>query len=200
MLEYRTACFLSKSLVMAESCVSSPSGELELMSDNNLPLSRPSLGEEEIGEILDVIQSGWITSGPRVKRFEEEFSRYVGARHAVAVNSCTAALHVALLAHGIGAGDEVVTSSMTWSATANMIEVLDAKPVFADVDKQTLQVTPETVSAVMTERTRARLRINVAGHSCDVNALAGFGAFGCLTITEAAVHPVGTEYRGTRIE
>lgn len=106
------------------------------MSDNPLPLSRPSLGEEEIGEVLDVIRSGWITSGPRVKRFEEEFSRYVGARHAVAVNSCTAALHVALLAHGMGRGDEVITSSMTWSATVNMIEVAGAKPVFADVDRK----------------------------------------------------------------
>ena len=105
------------------------------MSDNNLPLSRPTLGEEEIREIIDVIQSGWITSGPRVKRFEEEFARYVGARHAVAVNSCTAALHVAILAHGIGPGDEVITSSMTWSATANMIEVTGAKPVFADIDR-----------------------------------------------------------------
>ena len=169
------------------------------MSDNNLPLSRPSLGEEEIGEILDVIQSGWITSGPRVKRFEEEFSRYVGARHAVAVNSCTAALHVALLAHGIGAGDEVVTSSMTWSATANMIEVLDAKPVFADVDRQTLQVTPETVSAVMTERTRAILPVHFAGQSCDLDGLAGLAASRGLTIIQDAAHAVGTEFCGRRI-
>ena len=121
------------------------------MSDNHLPLSRPSLGEEEIREMFDVIQSGWITSGPRVKRFEEEFARYVGARHAVAVNSCTAALHVAILAHGIGPGDEVITSSMTWSATVNMIEVTGAKPVFADIDRETLQITPESVAAAVTE-------------------------------------------------
>ena len=87
------------------------------MSEISLPLSRPTLGEEEIREIIEVIRSGWITSGPRIKRFEEEFARYVGARHAVAVNSCTGALHLAVLAHGIGPGDEVITSSMTWSAT-----------------------------------------------------------------------------------
>ena len=98
------------------------------MSDNQLPLSRPSLGEEEINEVIDVIRSGWITTGSCAKGFEEEFARYVSARHAVAVNSCTAALHLALLAHGIGPGDEVITSSMTGSATVNMIEVVGANP------------------------------------------------------------------------
>jgi UDP-4-amino-4-deoxy-L-arabinose-oxoglutarate aminotransferase len=169
------------------------------MSDNNLPLSRPTLGEEEIREIIDVIQSGWITSGPRAKRFEEEFSRYVGARHAVAVNSCTAALHVALLAHGIGPGDEVVTSSMTWSATANMIEVTGAKPVFADVDRDTLQVTSETVAAAVTERTRAILPVHFAGQACDLDGLAAIATSRSLTVIQDAAHAVGTEFRGQRI-
>jgi len=169
------------------------------MSDNNLPLSRPTLGEEEIREIIDVIQSGWITSGPRAKRFEEEFSRYVGARHAVAVNSCTAALHLALLAHGIGPGDEVVTSSMTWSATANMIEVTGAKPVFADVDRDTLQVTPETVAAAVTERTRAILPVHFAGQACDLDGLAANATPRGLTIIQDAAHAVGTEFCGRRI-
>jgi UDP-4-amino-4-deoxy-L-arabinose-oxoglutarate aminotransferase len=169
------------------------------MSDNNLPLSRPTLGEEEIREIIDVIKSGWITSGPRAKRFEEEFSRYVGARHAVAVNSCTAALHVALLAHGIGPGDEVVTSSMTWSATANMIEVTGAKPVFADVDRDTLQVTSETVAAAVTERTRAILPVHFAGQACDLDGLAANATPRGLTIIQDAAHAVGTEFCGRRI-
>jgi UDP-4-amino-4-deoxy-L-arabinose-oxoglutarate aminotransferase len=169
------------------------------MSDNNLPLSRPTLGEEEIREIIDVIQSGWITSGPRAKRFEEEFSRYVGARHAVAVNSCTAALHLALLAHGIGPGDEVVTSSMTWSATANMIEVTGAKPVFADVDRDTLQVTPETVAAAVTERTRAILPVHFAGQACDLDGLAANATPRGLTIIQDAAHAVGTEFCGRRV-
>ena len=169
------------------------------MSDNNLPLSRPTLGEEEIREIIDVIQSGWITSGPRVKRFEEEFARYVGARHAVAVNSCTAALHVAILAHGIGPGDEVITSSMTWSATANMIEVTGAKPVFADIDRTTLQVTPESVAAAVTERTRAILPVHFAGQACDLNGLAAIATPRGLTVIQDAAHAVGTEFRGRRI-
>jgi UDP-4-amino-4-deoxy-L-arabinose-oxoglutarate aminotransferase len=169
------------------------------MSDNPLPLSRPSLGEEEIREVLDVIRSGWITSGPRVKRFEEEFSRYVGARHAVAVNSCTAALHVALLAHGMGSGDEVVTSSMTWSATVNMIEVAGAKPVFADVDRETLQITPETVAAALTERTRAILPVHFAGQACDLDRLVAIATNRNLTIIQDAAHAVGTEFRGRRI-
>ena len=169
------------------------------MSDNNLPLSRPTLGEEEIREIIDVIQSGWITSGPRAKRFEEEFSRYVGARHAVAVNSCTAALHLALLAHGIGPGDEVVTSSMTWSATANMIEVTGAKPVFADVDRDTLQVTSETVAAAVTERTRAILPVHFAGQACDLDGLAANATPRGLTIIQDAAHAVGTEFCGRRV-
>ncbi|HEY2921557.1 MAG TPA: aminotransferase class I/II-fold pyridoxal phosphate-dependent enzyme [Candidatus Binatia bacterium] len=169
------------------------------MSDNPLPLSRPSLGEEEIREVLDVIGSGWITSGPRVKRFEEEFSRYVGARHAVAVNSCTAALHVALLAHGMGSGDEVVTSSMTWSATVNMIEVAGAKPVFADVDRETLQITPETVAAALTERTRAILPVHFAGQACDLDRLVAIATNRNLTIIQDAAHAVGTEFRGRRI-
>jgi UDP-4-amino-4-deoxy-L-arabinose-oxoglutarate aminotransferase len=169
------------------------------MSDNPLPLSRPSLGEEEIGEVLDVIRSGWITSGPRVKRFEEEFSRYVGARHAVAVNSCTAALHVALLAHGMGRGDEVITSSMTWSATVNMIEVAGAKPVFADVDRKTLQITPESVAAAVTERTRAILPVHFAGQACDLDGLAAIATPRGLTMIQDAAHAVGTEFRGKRI-
>ena len=169
------------------------------MSDNKIPLSRPSLGEEEIREVFDVIQSGWITSGPRVKRFEEEFGRYVGARHAVAVNSCTAALHVALLAHRIGPGDEVVTSTMTWSATVNMIEVLGAKPVFADIDRDTLQITPEAVAAALTDRTRAILPVHFAGQACDLNGFAAIAAPRGIVMIQDAAHAVGTEFRGSRI-
>jgi dTDP-4-amino-4,6-dideoxygalactose transaminase len=169
------------------------------MSETSLPLSRPTLGEEEISEVIEVIQSGWITSGPRVKRFEEDFARYVGARYAVAVNSCTAALHAAVLAHGIDPGDEVITSAMTWSATANMIEVAGAKPVFADVDRATLQLTAETVAAAVTERTRAILPVHFAGQACDLNGLVDIANEHRLTIMQDAAHAVGTEFRGRRI-
>lgn len=169
------------------------------MSDNKLPLSRPSLGEEEIREVLEVIRSGWITSGPRVKRFEEEFASYVGGRHAVAVNSCTAALHLALLGHGVGPGDEVVTSSMTWSATANAIEFVGARPVFVDIDRKTLQITPETVAPAITDRTRAILPVHFAGQACDLDGLAAIAARRGLSVIQDAAHAVGTEFRGKRI-
>jgi dTDP-4-amino-4,6-dideoxygalactose transaminase len=169
------------------------------MSDNQLPLSRPSLGEEEINEAIDVIRSGWITTGSCAKGFEEEFARYVSARHAVAVNSCTAALHLALLAHGIRPGDEVITSSMTWPATVNMIEVVGSKPVFVDIDPRTLQISPETAAAAVTERTRAILPVHFAGQSCDLNGFKALAARRNLTLIEDAAHAVGTEFRGRRI-
>jgi dTDP-4-amino-4,6-dideoxygalactose transaminase len=169
------------------------------MSETGLPLSRPTLGEEEISEVIEVIQSGWITSGPRVKRFEEEFARYVSARYAVTVNSCTAALHAAVLAHGIGPGEEVITSAMTWPATANMIEVAGAKPVFADVDRATLQLTAETVAAAVTERTRAILPVHFAGQACDLDGLVNIATEHGVTIIQDAAHAVGTEFRGRRI-
>ncbi len=169
------------------------------MSDVNLPLSRPSLGDEEIREIVDVIRSGWITTGPRTKRFEEEFARYVGAAYAVAVNSCTAALHLALLGHGIGPGDEVITSSMTWSATVNMIELVGAKPVFADIDRATLQISPERIEAAVTPRTRAILPVHFAGQACDLDALASIASRHGLQVIEDAAHAAGTEFRGKRI-
>ena len=169
------------------------------MSDNQLPMSRPSLGEEEINEVIDVIRSGWITTGSCAKGFEEEFARYVSARHAVAVNSCTAALHLALLAHGIGPGDEVITSSMTWSATVNMIEVVGAKPVFVDIDPRTLQISPETAAAAVTERTRAILPVHFAGQSCDLDGFKALAARHNLALIEDAAHAVGTEFRGRRI-
>ena len=169
------------------------------MKEGTLPLSRPSLGAEEIQEVIDVIRSGWITTGPRVKRFEEEFARYVGAPHAVAVNSCTAALHLALLAHGIGPGDEVVTTSMTWSATVNMIEVVGARPVFADIDRRTLQLTPETIAAAITDRTRAILPVHFAGQACDLDEIGRIASARGVTVIEDAAHAVGTELRGRRI-
>jgi len=169
------------------------------MSQTKLPFSKPSLGEPEIQELIEVIRSGWITSGPRVKRFEEDFARYVGADHAVAVSSCTAALHLALLGHGIGPGDEVVTSSLTWPATVNMIERVGARPIFADVDPATLQIGPEAVATVLSQHTRALLPVHFAGQACDLDALAELAAPGRLPLIEDAAHAIGTEYRGRRV-
>ncbi|MDH3520104.1 MAG: aminotransferase class I/II-fold pyridoxal phosphate-dependent enzyme [Myxococcales bacterium] len=169
------------------------------MSDDKLPFSKPSIGEDEIREVVEVLRSGWITSGPRVKRFEADFAQYVGAQHAVSVTSCTAGLHLALLAHGIGPGDEVVTTAMTWPATVNMIELLGAKPVFAEIDRGTLEITPESVEAVLTEATRAILPVHFAGQAVDLDALAKIATRDDLVLIEDAAHAVGTEYKGRRI-
>jgi UDP-4-amino-4-deoxy-L-arabinose-oxoglutarate aminotransferase len=166
------------------------------MTVEMLPFSRPSIGEEEIREVIEVLRSGWLTSGPRVKRFEDDFARYVGADHAVSVTSCTAGLHLAMLAHGIGAGDEVVTTAMTWPATVNVIELVGAKPVFAEIDRGTLQLTPESVEAVLSDATRAIVPVHFAGQACDLDALSKIAARDDLVLIEDAAHAVGTEYKG----
>lgn len=169
------------------------------MSDESLPFSRPSIGEDEIAEVVAVLRSGWITAGPRVKRFEEEFAHYVGAPQAVSVTSATAGLHIALLAHGIGAGDEVVVPSMTWPTTANVVELVGARPAFADVERHTLQITPESVEAVLGPRTRAVMPVHFAGQSCDLDGLGRLAADRGLLLIHDAAHAVGTEFRSRRI-
>jgi dTDP-4-amino-4,6-dideoxygalactose transaminase len=169
------------------------------VTGDSLPFSRPSLGEAEIREVVDVLRSGWITSGPRVQRFESDFAAYVGSRHAVSVTSCTAGLHLALLAHGIGPGDDVVTTAMTWPATVNVIELVGARPVFADVDPGTLQLEPGAVEAARTPSTRAILPVHFGGQACDLDALGAIASAHGLLLIEDAAHAVGTEYRGRRI-
>lgn len=169
------------------------------MGDSNLPFSRPSLGEDEIREVVEVLRSGWITSGPRVERFERDFAEYVGVEHAVSVTSCTAGLHLALLAHGIGPGAEVITTPMTWPATANVVEFVGARPVFVDVDPGTLQLTPQTVASALTPDSRAILPVHFAGQACDLDGLRAIAREHDLVLIEDAAHAVGTEYRGRRI-
>jgi len=169
------------------------------MAEAKLPFSRPFLAEPEIDEVVEVLRSGWLTSGPRVQRFERDFADYVGSEHAVAVSSCTAALHLALVAHGVGPGDEVVTSAMTWPATANAVELVGARPVFADVDPDTLQITRESIEAVATPRTRALLPVHFAGQACDLDSLTQLARRDDLIVIEDAAHAAGTEYAGRRI-
>lgn len=169
------------------------------MNHGDLPLSAPSLGDEEIREVIEVIRSGWITSGSRVDRFEEALGRFVGARHTVAVSSCTAALHLALLASGIGPGDEVITSSMTWPATVNMIELVGARPVFVDINRSTLQIEPDAVSAAVSPRTRAIVPVHFAGQACDLDGLNAVAARHGVGLIQDAAHALGTEYNEQRI-
>ena len=163
-----------------------------------LPFSKPSLGEEEIGEVTACLRSGWITTGPRTELFEREFEAYVGSRHAVALSSGTAALHCAYWAEGVGPGDEVICPSLTWPATANMALALGAKVVFADIDRKTLQMDPRDVARCVTPRTKAIVPVHFAGAPADVDALREI-AGRRIRIIEDAAHSVGTRYKGRRV-
>ena len=123
-----------------------------------LPFSKPAIGEEEIAAVSEVLRSGWITTGPQNQALEQEFCQVTGARHAIAVCSATAGMHVTLMALGIGPGDEVITPSMTWVSTLNIITLLGATPVMIDVDRDTLMVTPEAISAAITPVPRPSFR------------------------------------------
>lgn len=160
-----------------------------------LPFSRPSLGDAEIDAVADVLRSGWITTGPRCRQLEEEVCTLVGAASAVAVTSATAAMHLALHAHGIGPGDEVITPSMTWVSTVNLVTLAGATPVFADVDRDTLMVTRETVEPLVTERTRMIVPVHYAGASLDLQPLRELADERGIPLIEDAAHAIGTRYR-----
>ena len=145
------------------------------------------------------LQTGWLTSGPRVVELEERFAGYTTAAHAVATSSCTAALHLSLVAAGIGAGDEVVTTSFTWPATTNAIIHTGATPVFADVDPGSLNIDPEAIEAALTARTRAVLPVHFAGAPCDMDAIEAIARPHGLTIVEDAAHAVETTVRGRKV-
>lgn len=161
-----------------------------------LPLSRPSIGDAEVDAVVACLRSGWITSGPRVAEFERLFAEAVGAEHAVAVSSATAGLHLAFLAAGLGPGDEVVTSPLTWASTGNMILAVGARPVFADIDPTTLNVDPAAVERAVSERTRAIVPVHFAGQPVDLDPLRALAARRGLALIEDAAHALGTTYRG----
>ena len=164
-----------------------------------LPVARPSVTEAEIQEVCDALRSGWITSGPRVLAFEKAFAEHVGARHAVAVTSATSGFHILFRALEIGPGGEVVTPSLTWPSAVNMIELAGARPVFADVDRSTFQLDPESVERVLSPRTRAVVPVHFAGQPSDLDALRSLCLDRGLVLVEDAAHAVGTEHRGSRI-
>ena len=163
-----------------------------------LPYALPSIGEAEIAEVVDSLRSGWITMGPKVKRFEAAFAEYVGAPHALAMNSCTAGLQIALHAMGIGPGDEVIVPTITFCATANVVVQLGARPVIVDVGGD-LNISAAAVEAAITPRTKAIMPVHYGGQACDLEAIYAIAARHDLAVVEDAAHAVGTEYRGRRI-
>lgn len=163
-----------------------------------LPYCLPLIGEEEVNEVVDSLRSGWITTGPKVKRFEEAFALYVGAKHAIALNSCTAGLHISLAVLGIGPGDEVIVPTITFCATANVVCHLGATPVIVDVTEDLL-IDPEGIRSAITPRTKAIIPVHYAGQSCDLDAIHAVAAEYGIPVIEDAAHAVGSEYKGRKI-
>lgn len=159
----------------------------------NIPITKPYLDGREQELVAEVIASGWVTQGPRVEEFERVFAAYVGAAHAVAVTSCTTALHLALLALDIASGDEVIVPSMTFIATANTILHAGATPVFVEIDPRTYNVAPQAVEAAITARTKAIMPVHQIGMPADMAALLDIGARHDVKIIEDAACAIGSE-------
>ncbi|HEY3158259.1 MAG TPA: DegT/DnrJ/EryC1/StrS family aminotransferase, partial [Vicinamibacterales bacterium] len=164
-----------------------------------LPFHQPTLDADDEQAVLEVLRSGWITTGPRTKAFERALARYTGAARCVAVNSCTAALHLALEAIGVGPGDEVITSPITFASTANVIVHRGARPVFADVDADTLNLDPAALEAAITPRTKAIVPVDFAGQPCELDAIMAIARGRGLVVIEDAAHAIGAELDGRRI-
>ncbi len=164
-----------------------------------LPFSRPSISEAEIAQVAEVLRSGWITTGPRNAQFEADFCAYTGSRHAVAIASATAGMHLLLEAMNIGPGDEIITPSMTWVSTPNLITLSGARPVWVDVDRDTLQMQPAALRAAITPRTRLIVPVHFAGAPADLDALRAIAEEHDIALVEDAAHAIGTEYRGEKI-
>lgn len=164
-----------------------------------LPFHRPWIDEDDIAEVVDTLRSGWITTGPKCQRFEDEFAAYVNAKHAVSVSSCTAGLHLALDVAGVGPGDEVITSVYTFTSTAAVILHVNARPVFVDVLPGSLTMDPKDVDKKITARTKAIIPVHLAGHPCEMDQIMDLATGNRITVIEDAAHALPASYRGRRI-
>lgn len=169
------------------------------MRSNLLPYGHQSIDEDDIAAVAETLRADWLTTGPKVNEFEEAFAARVGSRYAVSFSSGTAALHGAAFAAGIGAGDEAITTPLTFAATANCVLYQGGRPVFADVRSDTLNVDPDLVARCITPRTKAILPVDYAGHPADLDELARIAERHGLTIIEDACHALGAEYNGRQV-
>jgi dTDP-4-amino-4,6-dideoxygalactose transaminase len=165
------------------------------MRETMLGFQPPAVGEEEIAAVAETLRSGWLTTGPRTAELERRCAEYLQAEHVLAVASGTAALHLSLVALGVGPGDEVITTPITWPATANVIVHTGATPVFADVRESDLNIDPALAAELVTERTKAIMPVHLAGQACDLDPLWALG----LPVIEDAAHAFETRYRGRKI-
>lgn len=164
-----------------------------------LPFARPAISEDAISSIADSIRSGWIASGPKTIEFEKVFAGCVGATYALALNSATAGLHTAAAALGLGEGCEVITTPMTFASTVNALLFCGARPVFADIDRETLNIVPENIERAITPRTRAIVPVHFAGLPCDMDAVEDIARRHGLAIIEDAAHALGASYKGRTV-
>jgi dTDP-4-amino-4,6-dideoxygalactose transaminase len=166
------------------------------MTQDFIPIARPDITDDDIAEVVDTLRSGWLTLGPKTHRLEEEFARLTGAAHAVAVNSCTAGMHLALLAAGIGPGDEVITTPLTFASTANVIVHTGATPVLADICADDLNIDPRQIERKLTPRTRAIMPVHYGGQACRMDEIMAIARPHGIRVIEDAAHCAGALYRG----
>jgi UDP-4-amino-4-deoxy-L-arabinose-oxoglutarate aminotransferase len=169
------------------------------LKDKFLPFSRPSISEKDVRAVTDVLRSGWITTGKKNAEFEKCFCEYVGCSKAVALSSATAGMHLVLKALGIGPNDEVITPSMTWVSTVNLIVLAGATPVFADIDRDTLMVTTDSIKSCLTDRTRLIIPVHFAGAPVDMKPLMKEAHKRQIAVVQDAAHALGTEYHSEKI-
>ncbi len=167
--------------------------------DEFLPYCRPYFDDGEIDAVTNVLKSGWWTKGSVTRDFEKIFADYVGAKYAIAVNSCTAAMHIALVAHGIGEGDEVISTPMTFCSTINTIVHTGAKPVLVDIDSRTGLIDADKIESAITEKTKAIVPVHYAGQSCDMDKINSIAKRYGLFVLEDCAHALATEYKGKKI-
>ena len=169
------------------------------MADIKVSIASPVIEEEEINAVIDVMKSGMIAQGPKVIEFEEEFAKFVGAKYGIATNSGTSALHVALLAAGIGEGDEVITTPFTFAATGNSILYTGARPVFVDIDPETFTIDPCKIEDAITDKTKAIMPVQLYGQSADMDAIMKIAKEHDLIVIEDAAQAHGAEYNGVKV-
>ncbi len=165
----------------------------------NVPITKPALGEEEARAPYESIKTGWVTQGPKVAEFEKNLAEFVGAKHGIATTSCTTALHMALVALGVGPGDEVIVPSFSFIASANVILYTGATVVFADIDPRTFNVDPADVERRITKKTRALLPVDQIGLACDMDPLNALARQHGLVVVEDAAPTIGETYKGKRV-
>ena len=170
-----------------------------MMRKEFLPFSKPSITEEDIAAVAEVLRSGWITTGPQNSEFEQKFREYTGCKGAVALASATAGMHIGLKALGIRPGDEVITPAMTWVSTINLVVMAGATPAFVDVDKDTLMITPEAIEKRITKKTKLIIPVHFAGAPVDLEPIRKLATEKKIKLIEDAAHAVGTEYKGERV-